>query len=301
MLMRFMDMNSEYDVMQHNALKRLHMIKKQKHMRARMIRIRFTLTLLLIFFSLCFVKSIFTSNSTVDREVLASELMEKQSGKGLRIVKNKKKTEKIIPKCTDEIEEFVDKYPESLSLAVNYPKWHDKEPEMKLKKADMEGNRIPLLFQWDKRWAYQEYGDGILGTTGCGPTSLVMVYSGITGKRDYSPAHMAKWAEKKGYYVENVGSSWLLMSEGAEELGLNVKTLHITKEEIEKELQDGKAVICSMHAGDFTQSGHFIVLTGMEQDGTICINDCNSPERSQRQWDLDTIIEQMDAGWSYSL
>lgn len=204
----------------------------------------------------------------------------------------------LVPDCPAEILEFVEKYPESASLVTDYPVWHKLEPQKELSAEDLIYG-IPLFMQWDKRWAYQHYGDGFMGTTGCGPTSLAMVYAGLTGNTDMSPARMAEWADERGYYVEGIGSSWDLMSEGASALGLYVTPVLVDHNSIQAELWNGKILICSMHAGDFTQSGHFIVLTDIDEQDMVTVNDCNSRIRSEKKWALFYIIGQMDGAWSY--
>jgi hypothetical protein len=56
-----------------------------------------------------------------------------------------------------------------------------------------------------------------------------------------------------------------------------------------------------MKPGDFTTTGHFIVLTGLTEEGTLNVNDPNSIARSEKNWDVDTVISQVKAAWSYSV
>ena len=65
-------------------------------------------------------------------------------------------------------------------------------------------------------------------------------------------------------------------------------------------LSGGKVLICSMWPGDFTTSGHFIVLTGLDEQGNIVLNDPNSIERSEKSWTMDVLLPQIRAVWSYS-
>jgi hypothetical protein len=55
-----------------------------------------------------------------------------------------------------------------------------------------------------------------------------------------------------------------------------------------------------MGPGDFTTTGHFIVLTGVNADGSITVNDPNSRENSRTDWDLQTIMSQTRNLWSYT-
>ena len=48
-----------------------------------------------------------------------------------------------------------------------------------------------------------------------------------------------------------------------------------------------------MRTGTFTNGGgHFIVLTGIDENGKVTVNDPNSVERSNKKWDLSYIINQ---------
>lgn len=68
---------------------------------------------------------------------------------------------------------------------------------------------------------YEQYGDSFMAVTGCGPTCLSMVYSGLTGKTDMNPYEVAKRADAEGYYVNGEGSLWTIMETFAGELGLH--------------------------------------------------------------------------------
>lgn len=65
--------------------------------------------------------------------------------------------------------------------------------------------------------------------------------------------------------------------------------------------EKGQPVICSMKPGDFTTTGHFIVLTGLTDDGKLMINDPNSVTRSEKRWDIDTIVGQAKSAWTYTV
>ncbi|MBD5545231.1 MAG: hypothetical protein HDR01_13620 [Lachnospiraceae bacterium] len=49
-------------------------------------------------------------------------------------------------------------------------------------------------------------------------------------------------------------------------------------------------MICSMYPGYFTYSGHFIILTGIDSNGNIIVNDPNSPNSSSIQKELPAYI-----------
>lgn len=54
-----------------------------------------------------------------------------------------------------------------------------------------------------------------------------------------------------------------------------------------------------MKPGDFTTSGHFILMTGITEDGKIIVNDSDSRKRSNITWDLDVIMGQVKGLWKF--
>ena len=205
----------------------------------------------------------------------------------------------IASDCPESIRTFVKKYPEAISLVENYKEYSERTADMELSVEDME-NEIPLLIQWDKRWAYYWYGDDYFGTNGCGPTCMAMVYSGLTGNSDWSPARMGDWAEEHGYYYDGAGTTWSFINEGAKELGLEATEISMMESMIMQALSDGCPIICNVGPGIFTKGGHYIVLAGLYDDGTIRINDPNSPKNSVRHWELNEFKDQVRAAWIFN-
>ena len=196
--------------------------------------------------------------------------------------------------------EFCEKYPEAADFALDWDKYHNGSGSIDIS-AEVHEGEIPLFIQWDKRWGYRVYGSGqFLGFTGCGPTCLSMVYSGLTGNTDMNPYNMAKFSEDGGYYVLGSGTSWSFMTEGASELGLKSKQLNSEKA-LRKALAKGRPVIASMGPGDFTNAGHFIVFTGLSEDGKLMVNDPNSPSNSKKTWDMDEVYPQIKNMWAFSV
>ncbi|MDO5540183.1 MAG: papain-like cysteine protease family protein [Eubacteriales bacterium] len=194
--------------------------------------------------------------------------------------------------------EFMEKYPQATKFVLDYPKKKDRHEPIDISGEVVKGE-IPLFMQWDERWGYEMYGDDFLGVNGCGPTTLSMVQCGLTGDTRWNPYEVAKMADEQGYYVSGVGSSWELMDSGARALGLDVYEIGYSREAIISALQSGLTVICSMGPGDFTYTGHFVALTGIDSEGKIIVRDCNSRDNSERTWDISELFPQIAGLWAY--
>lgn len=187
---------------------------------------------------------------------------------------------------------------EARQFVLDYEKNKDKHEAIDVSKEVKDGE-IPLFLQWDERWGNETYGDDYMAVTGCGPTALSMVYTGLTGDTSLNPYEMAKLAQNNGYYVNGSGSSWNMMLGLASQIGLDANEISLDENSIKKELSAGNPIICIMGPGDFTTSGHFIVLTGITDDGKVQVNDPNSVKNSQKTWELDRIMSQMRDLWVY--
>ena len=158
---------------------------------------------------------------------------------------------------------------------------------------------FPLFLQWDSRWGYAPYGGMNIGVSGCGPTCLSMVIYALTRDPSATPDALSSYAMENGYYMEGTGTAWALMTDAPSLYGLRATELGLDEAEIKYCLDRGCPIICSMRPGDFTMTGHFIVLYGYDEEG-FQVNDPNSRERSSRHWDFNTLRYQIKNLWYYS-
>lgn len=156
----------------------------------------------------------------------------------------------------------------------------------------------PLFLQWDPRWGYESYGTSCIGMAGCGPTCLSMVLYGLTRDESLTPDRIAAWSMENGYYVEGTGTAWALMQDFPAIYGVKVAEPAMTKRAMEAELDEGHILICAMREGDFTLSGHFVVLYGYDESG-FWVNDPNCVARSRKTWAFETLEKQIKKIWSY--
>lgn len=197
-----------------------------------------------------------------------------------------------------EAADWVADYPDYAKLSEDAINKKALQP-VELKKYKVV-NGIPLFIQWDKQWGYASYGNGVIGIEGCGPTCLSMVAVALKQDVSLTPKWMADFSQENGYYLEDTGTDWNLMEYGAEKLGIrSQQIMQWTESALKNELQAGRPMICSMGPGDFTNTGHFIVLAGIAEDGRIIVNDPNSPVNSDKLWDAQTLLDQMKAMWSF--
>ena len=192
--------------------------------------------------------------------------------------------------------ELLERNPETEAFVLGYPFWEEGTVDL----TDYEtGGTVPLFLQWDPNWGYEKYGRDFLAVTGCGPTCLAMAGYYLTGDENMTPDKIAGFAQRNGYYEAGYGSSWMLISEGTEKLGLKATELPLVKKKMVNALEAGNPVILAMGPGDFTTAGHYIVLTGVE-DGKFRVNDPNSRENSQRLWSYEEIEGQIRNIWAIS-
>ncbi len=193
--------------------------------------------------------------------------------------------------------EALEKNPEIQDFVRNYP---DSEPVAQGGISDEEkAAEHPLFLQWDARWGYVPYGDDNIGLSGCGPACLSMVIFSLTRNENATPDAIAGYSMDMGYYEYGAGTSWNLMTDAAAQYGVMAGELALDEGIMRNRVESGHMIICSMGPGDFTTTGHFIVIYGYDQDGFL-VNDPYSRIRSNKKWDYDTISGQIRAMWVYS-
>lgn len=197
-----------------------------------------------------------------------------------------------------ELRALVQKNPETLDYVYQYPMLKDVEQEIDLTE-EAEALKVPLLMQWDTRWGYASYGSGMIGYTGCGPTCLSMVAIYLTGNAKYTPALIASYAEEKGYYTIGSGTAWSLMSDGCTAFGVRAHDLGVNETDMITRLREGSPIICSVGPGDFTDNGHYLVITGYNENG-FTVNDPNSRVRSSMTWSYARLSAQINTLWYYT-
>jgi hypothetical protein len=197
-------------------------------------------------------------------------------------VKNIKQTEKVVD-ITKEKET-----PDNNGTSSNkvIPKiYNDHSLEMKNKKETING--YIYFNQGDAAWNDNGYR---IKKAGCGPTSMAVVISSLTGKW-VTPVDTTVWAYKHGYY-SSAGSLHSLIPALSKEYGLNCKGVGTNIDKIRTALKNDNPVVCLMGPGYFTSGGHFMVLVDIDKNDNVTVADVGSRKRSQYKYKLKDIISQ---------
>lgn len=192
--------------------------------------------------------------------------------------------------------------PETIDFVYSYPN-KNKYEDIEIKgeeSIDLDRN-IPMYLQWDTRWGYKNYGNSIIALSGCGPTSLSMVISGLRKDVQVTPDIMANISIEKGYITEENFTSWELMNNGGEEFGIISKEVVLDENRMKEEILKGNPLILSVKSGKMTDIGHILVLSGVDSNGEFIMNDPNSIKNSKKTWKFEEIEEDIRNIWSYSL
>lgn len=200
--------------------------------------------------------------------------------------------------CPEGIIALIDKNEETLDFVQNYMENKDR-PIPDTVEAPAAAGQIPHYLQWDERWGCAPYGTGTIAENGCGPTCMSMVIVGLTGDTTATPYRLVQYSEQNGFIDEENNTYWALMDSAARQWGLSCREGMMDEATLAAELGAGHPVICSMLPGDFTDVGHFLVLTGYA-DGQVTLNDPFSIANTQKTWTYAEIQDQIKEMWTFS-
>ena len=136
-------------------------------------------------------------------------------------------------------------------------------------------DKVPNFYQTD--YAHIRYGKGNMATSGCGITCLAMVASYLTDSF-YDPGELGVFYYWKG------NTPGARMQRAAKDIGLSFRPKTKSFEEVVQALRDGHPVIYLLYGkSEFnTEFGHFLVLTGVTEEGRILVNDPYEPNYSDK-------------------
>lgn len=141
--------------------------------------------------------------------------------------------------------------------------------------------QVPLYFQTD--YPNTMYGTGTIATSGCTITALAMVATYMTG-HEYLPDELAR------YFGGTAENNLVRMENGSRAMRLPFyKSANI--HETMQALRDGKVAIALMTGNSlFSMFQHCIVLTGINDEGKIMVNDPYAP--NYEAWNLKRAFQE---------
>lgn len=171
----------------------------------------------------------------------------------------------------------------------------------------LDDNSFKIYDQCDPQWGSQMYASETICASACGPSSMAMIITALTGK-EVTPPETAKVSHEKGTSHIS-GSSWDISEVLSEHWGLtwtHIPESEVSVAKINEVLSDGKTLINTSGAGSapFTSGGHFITIRGVTPDGKWKVGNSNGPgglEDSKKEWDPEYILSMMRHGNVYAI
>ena len=151
---------------------------------------------------------------------------------------------------------------------------------------------MPQYYQWDYRWGNRKYGLGTMAQSGCVPTSLAMVFSGLGQKVLPTAVADTIYNNTDEMNVGGLGTSAKGAAYAIRAYGYKYSVI-TTKEQLVAALQSGKPVYAAVQNGIFAKGRvtHAIALSGYSNGKTKAM-DPNNVNTTGRWYDINTIWSQ---------
>lgn len=183
--------------------------------------------------------------------------------------------EETEPAQTQEPEETTEPVEETTAPAATQPAAEQPKKQEEKKKPTGVFNDVPLFLQTD--YPKCIYGSGTVATSGCSMTSVAMVATYLTGKEILPDELAIRFREDDASNLQRMEAASIVLD------------LEFTKtfiwRDVTRALQKGKIVTILVNSrSPFTKTQHFMVLTGITDDGKIMLNDPYGP--NYQKWEL---------------
>jgi murein DD-endopeptidase MepM/ murein hydrolase activator NlpD len=171
---------------------------------------------------------------------------------------------------------------------------------------DTSSNLKTTLSQADPKWRNVTLGTmpngskSTMETGGCGPTSLAIVASQLSGQQ-VDPGQVGQYAVNNGYITDG-GANAGLFTTGAASMGLAPVTISDGKTLL-KSIASGRPTIIAgnnNNKGDenpYTNAGHIVVANGLDQSGKVVIKD--PLDGTITSYGVDKVINNATGSWTY--
>ncbi len=160
--------------------------------------------------------------------------------------------------------------------------------------------------QCDKQWGAQIYGDGLnICAAGCGPTSMAMIITNLTGN-SVTPGVVTAYAASQGMWVSGSGSSWRIPEVTAKKWGLKAAAIGSNEAKINETLRNGGfVVVAGGGAAPFTGVGHYITIRAVK-DGKWYLGDpwpyrSGGMDTNKIAWSPSDVLSRASSGSVYAI
>lgn len=137
-----------------------------------------------------------------------------------------------------------------------------------------------------------------VSSSGCGASCISMVLGYLVPEAEQTPEGLMLWAcEKKLYHGNGLSCNALKLM--LEAYGLEGRWIGNEPKGIRQALKAGKPIIAYMGPGTFTQTGHYIVICGIDRNDRLWVIDPNSSRRSLRWYDMEMIFDETATDWAF--
>lgn len=171
-------------------------------------------------------------------------------------------------------------------------------------------NKPVSYLQTDPRWKAVDYSakgeKTTIGASGCGPTAMAMVLA-TWADPSVTPKTECAWALAHGYKALRSGTYYGYFPPAAKRYGLSCYRLNFqnlygdSKSAYHAQVKDavdrGDLVIACMGKGNWTRSGHYVLVYGI-QGNTVFINDPASTKESRVRGDWSLFKQQVKYYWA---
>lgn len=170
-------------------------------------------------------------------------------------------------------------------------------------------NKQPVTYlQKDPRWKDKPYRvpgeSSTVGSAGCGPSCAAMVIETLSG-RTFTPEDACRWSVEHGYKALKQGTYYSYFKPQLAAFGIQCDMLnwtntygkpnHSNHQQALKLLQEGYYLIALMGKGNWTGSGHYVLVWWA--DNLIHINDPNSTRADRVNGDSYDFRSQVKYYW----
>lgn len=182
------------------------------------------------------------------------------------------------------------------ALSIENPSPH---AESSTPAAIWKQGTTPHLYSDDPDWADIPFGASTIGLSGSSATALAMVHVCETGETEVTPVEIAKWANENNAASTSLEAIDEVLTNGAAAFGLKASPLEATAIAIRQSVASGHPVAVVLNQGSVSPVASAVVVTGIDQDSRLVVNDPSSSENTARSWSFDEVLDNAHALYSY--